>query len=125
MATVEAPVFDGAGNVVGISVSMLSDPHHFFVRAVGMGFDTPQTINLAQNINFAIKFDVIKDFLDLIKENRMTNLGYKSTENSGKDIPLEKIHAQAEKFTVPVLCFKNKESVPLPVEEIGIDGLKR
>ena len=125
------PVFDGAGNVVGVSVSMLSDPHHFFVRAVGMGFDTPQTINLAQNINFAIKFDVIKDFLDFVKEDKNTldflkekkfaPLDYKSTENSGKDIPHEKIRAQVEKFTVPILCYKNKGKQPLDLIEVSIN----
>ena len=129
------PVFDGAGNVVGVSVSMLLDFDHFFVRAIGMGVDTPQTINLAQNINFAIKFDVIKDFLDFVKEDKNTldflkkneflHLDYKSTEISGKDISHEEIRSPVEKMVIPILCYKNKGKQPLDLIEIGIDKLNR
>ena len=122
------PVFDDAGNVVGVSVSMLPD------RYLDVGH-TWQYLNLAQNINFAIKVDVIKDFLDLVKEdkdtldflkeNKFLRLGYKSTEISDKDISLEKIRSQVEKMVVPVLCYKNKVEQPLDLIEVGIDKLNR
>ena len=62
----------------------------------------------AQNVNFAIKFDVIQKFL---KENNITInpvIKDKNTENSDK-IDLHEIYAKARKFTVPVLSFKNKD----------------
>ena len=94
------PVFDSVGNVVGVSVSGLPDRY----------FDeyTRQYLNIAQNINFAIKFDVIQKFL---KENNITvnpMTKDKGTENSDK-VNLQEIYAKARKFTVPVLSFKNKD----------------
>ena len=124
------PIFDLSGNVVGVSVSKLLDK----VEIIG---DIKQVIDInpPQNANFAIKFDVIKNFLDSVneskdildhlKKNRFAPLDYKSTENLGKDIPLQNIYTQAQKFTVPVLCFKNKGKPPVEVIEVNIDELNR
>ena len=97
------PVLDFAGSVVGVVVNSL-DP------------DVIQN----QNVNFAIKFEVIEDFL---QKNNVTD--YKDPiPVLGKEIDLSELYVKAEKFTVPVLKFVNQE-LPLPLEEIGIDGLER
>ena len=98
------PVFDGAGNVVGISVSSL------------YGFRV-------ENVHFAIKFEVIEKFL---KKNEITvNSALNDTENIDKVITLQEIFTKAEKFTVPVWGYKNKS--PLSSGElmirIGIDDI--
>ena len=69
------------------------------------GNPTPQRIQISppENINFAIKFDVIKEFL---QKNGITNFAL--IEDLGDPIDREKIYEKARKFTVPVLCFKNK-----------------
>ena len=106
------PVMDTVGNVVGVVVSAL-DP---FLRWKG------NTIRIEdrQNVNFAIKFNVIKEF---VEKNNVP--GYTVTENLSSPINLKEIYVKAEKFTVPVLGFVNKpDEVPLPFEEIGIDGLR-
>lgn len=95
------PVFDHAGNVVGVTVAELSPFLHWK--------DGRIEIENRQNVNFAIKFDVIQKFL---KENNITVNPVtkdKGTENSDK-INLREIYAKARKFTVPVLSFKNKEN---------------
>ena len=97
------PVLDNVGNVVGVVVSGLNPS---FIRN--------------QNVNFAIKFDAVKDFL---QKNNITD--YASTENLGKPIAREEIHKKARSWTVPVLCFKNIGEAPLPLVEIGIDELNR
>ena len=95
------PILDSAGNVVGVVVSSL-DP------------DVIQN----QNINFAIKFNVIEDFL---QRNNVTD--YKDPISVlAKEIDRNDLYIKAEKFTVPVLNFVNQE-LPFPLEEIGIDGL--
>ena len=95
------PMLDAAGNVVGVVVSSL-DPD--VVRN--------------QNVNFAIKFEVIEDFLG---KNNVTD--YKEPiPVLGKEIDRNDLYVKAEKFTVPVLNFVNQE-FPFPLEEIGIDGL--
>ena len=95
------PVLDTAGNVVGVVVSSLN----------------PDVIQ-NQNVNFAIKFEVIEDFLE---KNNVTD--YKNPiPVLGKEIDLSELYVKAEKFTVPVLNFVNQE-LPFPLEEIGIDGL--
>jgi len=106
------PVLDAAGNVVGVVVSAL-DPS----LMVG-----EQGIEIAdvQNVNFAIKFNVIEDFL---KENQVTD--YEDPiPVPGRAIGLGAVFKKSRKFTVPVLCFVNKGKDPLPLEEIGVDGLK-
>ena len=95
------PVLDAAGNVVGVVVS-------------GLNPDFIQN----QNVNFAIKFNVIEDFL---QRNNVTD--YKDPISVlAKEIDRNDLYIKAEKFTVPVLNFVNQE-LPFPLEEIGIDGL--
>ena len=97
------PILDSAGNVVGVVVSSL-DP------------DVIQN----QNINFAIKFNVIEDFL---QRNNVTD--YKDPISVlAKEIGRNDLYVKTEKFTVPVLNFVNQE-LPFPLEEIGIDGLEQ
>ena len=91
------PVLDSAGNVIGVVVSGLNP-------------------SSTQNINFAIKFDVVEDFLE---KNHITD--YDSTQNLGNRIDREKIGKKTRNFTVPVLCFKNIGREPLPLVEIDID----
>ena len=107
------PVLDAAGNVVGVVVSAL-DP--FLV--IG-----EHGIKIAdrQNVNFAIKFDVIENFL---KKNQVTD--YEDPiPVPGRAIDWGEVFKKAQMFTVPVLCFVNKGKDRLPLEEIGVDGLKR
>ena len=95
------PVLDSAGNVVGVVVSSLNPD---FIQN--------------QNVNFAIKFGVIEDFL---QRNNVTD--YKDPISVlAKEIDRNDLYVKAEKFTVPVLNFVNQE-LPFPLEEIGIDGL--
>ena len=98
------PVLDSAGNVVGVVVSSLN----------------PDVVR-NQNVNFAIKFNVVEDFL---QRNNITN--YEDPISVlARDIDLKDVYVKAERFTVPVLNFVNKpEMEPLPSEEIGIDGLR-
>ena len=106
------PVLDAAGNVVGVVVNALN-PYLVWKNGEIEIVDV-------QNVNFAIKFNVIGEFL---QRNNATD--YVVTEDSSSRINLREISVKAEKFTVPVLGFVNKpEMEPLPFEEIGIDGLK-
>jgi TPR repeat protein len=107
-----SPIFDLAGNVVGINVSQLVD-----YRSL-KGLQIIE-INPPQNVNFAIKFNVVEAFL---RKNGIT--GYATTKSSGKVIDLSEIYKQARKFTVPVLCYKDKDEQPLPVEEVNIEELE-
>ena len=75
------PVFDDAGNVIGVVVSGLSG----------------QT----QNVNFAINFNTIKKFLE------EKHVQY-DTMTSNSPLTWKDIAKQAQKFTVPVLTFKNQ-----------------
>ena len=79
------PVFDKAGNVVGVAV-MQRRPY------------------LAQNVNFAINFNAIKAFLQ--EEGIIDQVKVDST--SVNAIEWTDIAKQAQEFTVPVLSFKNK-----------------
>jgi len=106
-----SPVFDLAGNVVGISVAQLVDYR-------SLEGSQAIKINPPQNVNFAIKFDVIEAFL---KENGITD--YVLVKGSGKVIDLREIYEQAQKFTVPVLCYKDKDEQPIPVEQVNIEEL--
>ena len=131
------PVFDAEGHVIGVCVSILEDTE--FVGMIPyMGVDVPQAINLAQNINFAIHYDVVAKFLrdnsirpsgpaSISIEERFEELIARSVPSTAeplKEIPLVTIKTKAEKFTVPVLGFKHKTDSPLSVEEITIDELK-
>ena len=122
------PVFDAAGKVIGVCVSVLSDyKSDQGVMSKELGFYIPQIINLAQNINFAIHFDVITDFL---KAHGITPLEEGLTVErleehlKNPNIPLQTIKNEAKKFTVPVLRFKNKVKAPFRVRESTIDELK-
>lgn len=111
------PVFDRTGNVVGVSVSGL--PDRYYDMATG------QYLNLAQNINFAIKFDVIKEFL---KKNKVKIVSEDSHPIKSIEDPIsrrQRIFHQAQEFTVPVLCFKNKVPEPFPVVQMGVAKWKR
>ena len=107
------PVFDAAGNVVGVVLDPLTPS---LVSNKGK-----IEIVDVQNVNFAVKFDVIEDFF---QKNNITD--YRDPIGVlAKDIDLKQIYNRAEKFTVPVLCFVNKpERESLQLEEIGIDGLE-
>ena len=105
------PVLDSAGNVIGVYASQIVDYGRFWTSEPSIGALIPETINLAQNINFAIKCSVVKDFLS----NQGISFLVSSSEKSVTRAP--------EDFTVPVLCFENKGSAPLEVEEIHIENL--
>ena len=120
------PVFDLMGNVVGVTkYGMISTVP--IARII--------EISPPQNVNFAIKFDVVKEFLrkngfeeDLgssIKKEKNYKVYYASTENLS-NAPNSKgagVYEKAKKFTVPVLCFKNKEPEPVLFHEISIEEL--
>ena len=96
------PVMDTAGNVVGVAVSSLN----------------PDLIR-HQNVNFAIKFNVIEGFLQ-----RNNIIDYNDPiPVVAKDIDRQDIYVKAGKFTTLISCYVNKGPEPLPLEEIGIDGL--
>ena len=112
------PVFDSTGNVIGVYTGQIVDYKRVFVKESSIGGDQiPQTINLAQNINYAIKFDVVEDFLSKngISLSPVDELA--ASEILDDTDPLEK---KAKNFTVPVVCFKDKEKPPSEVEEVGI-----
>ena len=138
------PVFDAEGNVIGVCVSGLSDlDSSLAVLAKNLGSYIPQIINIAQNINFAIDFNVIDEFLTrngiwslgrvtatsvrkLIEaRERQKGIASSATAVPLKEIPLQTIKTEAKKFTVPVLVFKNKADSPFSVEEITIGELKQ
>ena len=130
------PVFDSTGMVIGVSVAQLLDDESFFVPAQSMGVDIPQTINLAQNTNFAIKSNVVERFISKVKDSgNLDDLAFRvqkrfnfNIDRDGKiqsqSITLPEQRAKAETFTVPVLCFKNKENPPLKLMEADIAELK-
>ena len=107
------PVLDAAGNVVGVVVSALNP---FLVPEKGV-----IKIEDVQNVNFAIKFDVIEDFL---QKNNITD--YKNPiPVVGKDVDRKDIYEKTGKFSTLISCYVNKgpEPLPLPLEEIGIDRI--
>ena len=126
------PVFDSEGKVVGVSVSGL--PDRYFDKRTG------QYLNLAQNINFAINSNVVEDFLrnnsipvwhkayTIRKEDSVSKNGVSFSpppDQQATDTPLTKLSAEAKKFTVPVMCYKNKEKPPLELVEIRIEELRQ
>lgn len=138
------PVFDVEGKVIGVCVSALPDyKFDLAVLAKNLGSYIPQIVNLAQNINFAIHFDVITDFLtangiwysggvslidiEAMEEFLESAEGIESPSRAAplKEIPLQTIKTEAKKFTVPVLSFKNKAAPPFSVEEITVDELEQ
>ncbi len=117
------PVFDLSGNVIGVTLSGL-------ISRVKIRDDNiPQVIEIAppQNVNFAIKFSVIEEFLT---KNGVTP----STEdlegsiNDYRNNPItdddrKKIYEKAQAFTLPVFCFINKIPERFPLHEISIKML--
>ena len=137
------PVFDAHGNVIGVCVRGFIDFQLFVTPVLGMGIDIPQTIDRAQNINFAIKSEVVDRFLEensispviswvslakihegLEELKRRNTTGESLPKEPLKEIPLGTIKTEAERFTRPILAFKEKADPPLSVEEITIDELK-
>ena len=108
------PVFDSEGNVIGVSVRGLNP--------ILKWEDGRLKIKGVDNISFAIKFDVIDQFLKNNKITVDTGTKVKDTENPDT-IDRPKIYDKAKKFTVPVLCFKNNGAEPLPMIEIDIVDL--
>ncbi len=121
------PVFDSTGDVIGVSVTAMSDFLKFTANEPSMGDSIPQYINLAQNINFAIKSNVVRDFLrnNDIAVWQTAVFVTPSLEIPITDIPLTEMAAKAKKFTVPVMCYKNKVDSPLEVVEIRIEELEQ
>ena len=102
------PVFDSSGHVVGVNVSGL----HYY----SLNEKFQERFNIAQNINFAIKVKVIKEFL------AKSNISLPPEDNVGKPISAE----EARRFTVPVLSYNTQEEDPLPSGvRMGIDYWKR
>lgn len=106
-----SPIVDLAGNVVGINVYQLVD-------YLSLGGSQVIKIDPPQNVNFAIKSNVVEAFL---RKNGIT--GYALVKGSGRVTDLQEIYKHTQKFTVPVLCYKDKDGQPLPVEEISIQEL--
>ena len=120
------PVFDLMGYVVGVTTyGMISR----------VSVDRIIEIAPPQNVNFAIKFDVIKEFLgkngfgedlgssvDKEKIYKVQHASTNSVSNQGD------ISEKAKKFTVPVLSFKNKKEKVFETDygtkDIGIHELK-
>ena len=57
------PVFDSAGKVIGVNVTAPFVFTSTFFDEPSIGRDLPLVFNRAQNINFAIKSNVVQDFL--------------------------------------------------------------
>ena len=103
------PVFDLMGNVVGV---------------------TKYGMKYTENVQFAIEFDVIKKFLEKngfeedsgtsIDKEKTYKVHYISTNGTSNQGNLSE---KARKFTVPVLCFKNKGEDSWSMVEIGIGDL--
>ena len=133
------PVFDSAGNVIGVCISQGFALDFIDTKVPSIsGNLIPQLINRAQNINFAIKADVVEKFISNAKAKlNLDDLDFPAQTRFGlgidrdgkiqvkKSITLPEQRAKAKNFTVPVLCFKNKEGSPLGVVEIRIEELEQ
>ena len=84
------PVLDSGGNVVGIVVEGMIDQYEGI-------------FNIAQNINFAVSLKAIDSFL------RDTGVEPDSLSVATFSKKWTEIAEDSERFTVPVLCFTNKE----------------
>lgn len=82
------PVLDANGQVKGVAVAKLSDA--YTMQATG---------SLPQNVNFAVKGTVARDFLE------DTGTAYQSTPPAGR-LGTEAIARQAQGFTVFVECYR-------------------
>lgn len=117
------PVFDSAGKVIGVNVTAPYVLDSGFFHEPSIGRNLPFVFNRAQNINFAIKSDVVQDFL--VTENIRKEIDKRSVEDTVKPIaiPVDEIRKEAKKFTWPIVCFRNMEDPPLKLREIRIDDL--
>ena len=79
-------LLDASGNVVGIVTSKLNA-----LKVAGITGDVPQ------NVNFAIKASLVRNFLEA------NGIEYVTTQ-SEKALPVVKIGERARSFTVQVLC---------------------
>ncbi len=96
------PVFDLAGNVVGVAVSS------WYAVAI-------------ENVSFAIKSNVVIEFLR--KNGIQPAPGDLQKRKDDLTDIYENIYEETRKFTVPVWCYRNKSAAPLPVVEIHINEL--
>ena len=87
------PVLDAAGNVVGIARA--------FLHIVEVDKDK-DTLNVAQNINFAVSLKAIRKFL----KDAAVEPDSVSSSDTRKE--WTEIARAAQRFTVPVLCFTDK-----------------
>ena len=132
------PVFDSAGNVIGVCTSQGFTFYNVFVEDTSIsGNRIRQLINRAQNINFAIKPNVVEKFisnakaklnlddLDFPVQTRFSFSIDRDGEIQVQSISLPEQRAKAKDFTVPVICYKNKAEPPLGVVEIRIEELEQ
>ena len=132
------PVFDSAGNVIGVCISQGFSLDFIDIKVPSIsGNWIPQLINRAQNINFAIKVHVIEKFISNAKAKLnlddldfpvQTEFHFDFDRDGNIQVPsitLPEQRAKAKNFTVPVLCYKNKEDPTPELMEVDIDGLMR
>lgn len=100
------PILGLTGNVIGVTQT---------------GFNPAYR----ENIQFAIRFHVIKKFLEKngIKINSAVEV-IEDTTNLNTEANRNKIYERAKRFTVPIVCYKNKEPDPYPVVRMAIDYWK-
>lgn len=80
------PLLDEAGRVTGVVVSSLN--------AIGIA---RRSGSIPQNVNFAIKSSVLRGFLEV------NGVDYVAAA-SAQPMPIVQVAAQAERYTVPVIC---------------------
>mgnify|MGYP001234242492 FL=1 len=81
------PVLDSSGNVVGVAIEILSKEY------------ADVTGHIAQNVNFAVKSNIVENFLS---SNKVSFEKADSTE----ELKLPDIAEKAETFTVLVGCWE-------------------
>jgi Trypsin-like peptidase domain len=83
------PLLDNSGNLVGIVTSQLKS-------------------EIAQNVNFATKFYVIRDFL------KSNGINYQTADSSSAKITTVEVGEKAKLFTVSVYCYGEPETADAP-----------
>jgi len=81
------PLLDSSGNVVGVAIKILSKK---YADATG---------HIAQNVNFAVKSNIVENFL---QSNKIPF----QTADSTEKLELPDIAEKAEAFTVLVGCWE-------------------
>ncbi len=96
------PILDLAGNVIGVTQTGFKPAYR-------------------ENIVFAIRFHVIKKFLE---ENGITIASpveiIEDTANLNTEANRNKIYEKAKRFTVPVVCYRNEGPDPYRVVSMAI-----